>query len=59
MGAGPSTERGSATASAEPKKVDYYDLLGVDRLATDDEYAHNTSRQKQTGSSLTSHAAAP
>ncbi|KAK8044871.1 hypothetical protein PG993_004895 [Apiospora rasikravindrae] len=37
MGAGPSTERGSATASAEPKKVDYYELLGVDRLATDDE----------------------
>ncbi|KAK6855464.1 DnaJ like subfamily A member 5 [Apiospora arundinis] len=37
MGAGPSTERGSATTSAEPKKVDYYELLGVDRLATDDE----------------------
>ncbi|KAK7943241.1 uncharacterized protein PG986_012354 [Apiospora aurea] len=37
MGAGPSTERGSATASAEPKKVDYYELLAVDRLATDDE----------------------
>ncbi|KAK8069277.1 hypothetical protein PG994_005893 [Apiospora phragmitis] len=37
MGAGPSTERGSATASAEPKKVDYYELLGVDRLASDDE----------------------
>ncbi|KAK7992267.1 DnaJ-like protein subfamily C member 21 [Apiospora saccharicola] len=37
MGAGPSTERGSATTSAEPQKVDYYELLGVDRIATDDE----------------------
>ncbi|KAI1406353.1 DnaJ-domain-containing protein [Hypoxylon fuscum] len=38
MGAHQSSGRGTATNdSFSPKKVDYYELLGVNRLATDDE----------------------
>ncbi|KAK9424943.1 putative J domain-containing protein [Seiridium unicorne] len=37
MGNEQSSNRGSTTQSDAPKKADYYDLLGVDRQATDDE----------------------
>lgn len=38
MGAEQSSTRGSASQDDAPKKTDYYELLGVDRQATDDEY---------------------
>jgi DnaJ family protein A protein 5 len=37
MGAEQSTNRGAAANRDAPKKVDYYELLGVDRQAGDDE----------------------
>ncbi|KAI0475106.1 DnaJ-domain-containing protein [Xylariaceae sp. FL0804] len=37
MGARQSSNRGSAAADASPRKTDYYELLGVDRQASDDE----------------------
>lgn len=39
MGAEQSSTRGASTAASDssPKKTDYYQLLGVDRTATDDE----------------------
>ncbi|KAI0157030.1 DnaJ-domain-containing protein [Hypoxylon sp. FL1284] len=37
MGAQQSSARGTATSDDSPKKTDYYDLLGVDRQATDEE----------------------
>lgn len=37
MGAEQSSTRGAAAADSPPKKTDYYELLGVDRTATDDE----------------------
>ncbi|KAI0969096.1 DnaJ domain-containing protein [Xylaria arbuscula] len=37
MGAEQSSTRGASAADSAPKKTDYYDLLGVDRTATDDE----------------------
>ncbi|KAI0121606.1 hypothetical protein BJ170DRAFT_599778 [Xylariales sp. AK1849] len=37
MGAEQSSNRGAATNDDAPKKVDYYELLGVDRQASDDE----------------------
>ncbi|XXH01154.1 hypothetical protein Hte_007507 [Hypoxylon texense] len=37
MGAQQSSGRGTATSDSSSKKTDYYDLLGVDRQATDEE----------------------
>ncbi|KAI0517681.1 DnaJ domain-containing protein [Xylaria bambusicola] len=37
MGAEQSSARGTATSNSPPKKTDYYELLEVDRTATDDE----------------------
>lgn len=37
MGAQQSSSRGTATSDSSPKKTDYYDLLGVDHQATDEE----------------------
>ncbi|GAP89814.1 putative like subfamily A member 5 [Rosellinia necatrix] len=37
MGAEQSSTRGTASPNSAPKKTDYYQLLGVDRTATDDE----------------------
>ncbi|KAI1411485.1 DnaJ-domain-containing protein [Hypoxylon sp. FL1857] len=37
MGAQQSSPKGAATSDNAPKKTDYYDLLGVDRQAGDDE----------------------
>ncbi|GAW17897.1 hypothetical protein ANO14919_073650 [Xylariales sp. No.14919] len=37
MGAEQSSTRGATDADSSPKKTDYYELLGVDRAATDDE----------------------
>ncbi|OTA65901.1 DnaJ-domain-containing protein [Hypoxylon sp. EC38] len=37
MGAQQSSSRGAATSNYAPKKTDYYELLGVDRQAGDDE----------------------
>ncbi|KAI1135410.1 DnaJ-domain-containing protein [Hypoxylon sp. FL0543] len=37
MGAEQSSSRGAATSNNAPQKTDYYDLLGVDRQARDDE----------------------
>ncbi|KAI8950174.1 DnaJ domain-containing protein [Xylaria longipes] len=37
MGAEQSSTRGTTAADSPPKKTDYYQLLGVDRAATDDE----------------------
>lgn len=37
MGAQQSSSRGAATSNNSPKKTDYYELLGVDRQAGDDE----------------------
>ncbi|KAF2971970.1 hypothetical protein GQX73_g1571 [Xylaria multiplex] len=37
MGAEQSSTRGTTNADSPPKKTDYYELLGVDRTATDDE----------------------
>ncbi|KAI4864486.1 DnaJ-domain-containing protein [Hypoxylon rubiginosum] len=37
MGAQQSSSRGTATSDSSSKKTDYYDLLGVDRQATDEE----------------------
>ncbi|KAI2602987.1 DnaJ-domain-containing protein [Hypoxylon fragiforme] len=37
MGAHQSSHKGAAASDDSPKKTDYYDLLGVDRQASDDE----------------------
>ncbi|KAI3339384.1 DnaJ domain-containing protein [Ustulina deusta] len=37
MGAEQSSTRGTTASDSSPKKTDYYQLLGVDRTATDDE----------------------
>lgn len=37
MGAQQSSHAGTATTNNESKKTDYYELLGVDHQATDDE----------------------
>ncbi|KAI0836112.1 DnaJ-domain-containing protein [Hypoxylon sp. FL0890] len=37
MGAQQSSSKGTATSNNPPKKTDYYDLLGVDRQAADEE----------------------
>ena len=39
MGAQQSSDRGEASDTAPVAKTCYYDLLGVERQATDDEYA--------------------
>ena len=38
MGAEQSSTRGAAAANDAPQKTDYYELLGLDFKATDDEY---------------------
>lgn len=41
MGNEQSSNRGSAPTNHAPQKTDYYELLAVDRQATDDEYVRN------------------
>ena len=38
MGQGQSSAGGGNQADDAPTKIDYYELLGVERQATDDEY---------------------
>ena len=43
MGAEQSSTRGAAAANDAPQKTDYYELLGLDFKATDDEYVNLSS----------------
>ena len=43
MGAGQSSANGGASQTTDAAvKTSYYELLGIERQATDEEYAHDT-----------------